>query len=97
MTNIIEKFGQLTPGIEHIQSTSSPGISVIAITFNLEKKIDVAFNEVQAKVNQVLRRLPRTPIRRSSPRSKPTPSRSCGWRCRATARSSSSTSTPSTR
>lgn len=47
------------PGIEHIQSTSSPGISVINITFGLEKKIDVAFNEVQAKVNQVLRRLPK--------------------------------------
>jgi HAE1 family hydrophobic/amphiphilic exporter-1 len=33
-------------------------VSTIAITFALEKKIDVAFNEVQAKVNQVLRRLP---------------------------------------
>lgn len=47
------------PGIEHIQSTSSPGVSVIAITFGLEKKVDVAFNEVQSKVNQALRRLPR--------------------------------------
>jgi HAE1 family hydrophobic/amphiphilic exporter-1 len=53
------KLGQFVPGIEHIQSTSSPGVSVINITFNLEKKIDVAFNEVQAKVNQVLRRLPK--------------------------------------
>jgi HAE1 family hydrophobic/amphiphilic exporter-1 len=59
VTNIIESSVNSTPGIEHIQSTSSPGVSVIAITFNLEKKIDVAFNEVQAKVNQVLRRLPR--------------------------------------
>jgi len=59
ITNIIESSVNSTPGIEHIQSTSSPGVSVIAITFNLEKKIDVAFNEVQAKVNQVLRRLPK--------------------------------------
>ncbi len=59
VTNIIESAVNSTPGIEHIQSTSSPGVSVIAITFNLEKKIDVAFNEVQAKVNQVLRRLPK--------------------------------------
>ena len=59
ITNIIESSVNSTPGIEHIQSTSSPGISVINITFNLEKKIDVAFNEVQAKVNQVLRRLPK--------------------------------------
>jgi HAE1 family hydrophobic/amphiphilic exporter-1 len=33
-------------------------VSVIAITFNLDKDIDVAFNEVQAKVNQILRQLP---------------------------------------
>jgi HAE1 family hydrophobic/amphiphilic exporter-1 len=59
VTNILESSVNSTPGIEHIQSTSSPGVSVIAITFNLEKKIDVAFNEVQAKVNQVLRRLPK--------------------------------------
>ena len=53
ITNVIESSVNSTPGIEHIQSTSSPGISVINITFNLEKKIDVAFNEVQAKVNQI--------------------------------------------
>ena len=59
ITNIIESSVNSTPGIEHIQSTSSPGVSVVAITFGLEKKIDVAFNEVQAKVNQILRRLPK--------------------------------------
>ncbi|MEY2632678.1 MAG: hypothetical protein RIR00_1332 [Pseudomonadota bacterium] len=59
VTNILESAVNSTPGIEHIQSTSSPGVSVINITFNLEKKIDIAFNEVQAKVNQVLRRLPK--------------------------------------
>jgi HAE1 family hydrophobic/amphiphilic exporter-1 len=58
ITNLIEGAVNSVPGIEHIQSTSSPGVSVVNITFNLEKKIDVAFNEVQAKVNQVLRRLP---------------------------------------
>lgn len=59
ITNIIESSVNSTPGIEHIQSTSSPGVSIVAVTFGLEKKIDVAFNEVQAKVNQVLRRLPK--------------------------------------
>jgi len=58
VTNVIETTVNSVPGIEHIQSTSSPGVSVIAITFALEKKVDVAFNEVQAKVNQALRRLP---------------------------------------
>lgn len=59
LTNVLESSVNSTPGIEHIQSTSSPGVSVISITFALKKKIDVAFNEVQAKVNQVLRRLPK--------------------------------------
>ncbi len=59
VTNLIEGSVNTVPGIEHIQSTSSPGLSRIDITFNLNKRIDVAFNEVQAKVNQVLRRLPR--------------------------------------
>ncbi len=58
ITNVIETSVNGVPGIEHIQSTSSPGVSVINITFALEKRIDIAFNEVQAKVNQVLRRLP---------------------------------------
>jgi len=58
ITNVIETSVNSVPGIEHIQSSSSPGISTVAITFSLDKKVDVAFNEVQSKVNQVLRRLP---------------------------------------
>jgi HAE1 family hydrophobic/amphiphilic exporter-1 len=58
ITNLIETAVNSVPGIEHIQSTSSPGTSNVAITFDLGKPIDVAFQEVQAKVNQVLRRLP---------------------------------------
>ena len=59
ITNLIETTVNSVPGIEHITSTSSPGVSQVNITFNLDKRVDVAFNEVQAKVNQVLRRLPR--------------------------------------
>ena len=58
ITNIVETSVNGVPGIEHIMSSSSPGVSVVNVTFGLEKDIDVAFNEVQAKVNQVLRRLP---------------------------------------
>ena len=58
ITSVIESAINTTPGIEHIQSASSPGVSSISITFSLGKNIDVAYNEVQAKVNQVLRRLP---------------------------------------
>ncbi|MDH4001490.1 MAG: efflux RND transporter permease subunit, partial [Xanthomonadales bacterium] len=59
VTNIIETKVNSVPGIEHIQSTSAPGVSVIVVRFGLEKEVDVAFNEVQAKVNQVLPELPR--------------------------------------
>ena len=58
ITSVIESAINTTPGIEHIQSASSPGVSSISITFALNKDIDVAYNEVQAKVNQALRRLP---------------------------------------
>ncbi len=59
VTNLLETSVNSVPGIENIASTSVPGISQINITFNLEKRIDVAFNEVQAKVSQVVRRLPK--------------------------------------
>jgi len=59
VTNLIESAANTVPGIEHIQSTSSPGVSQVNITFVLEKDVDIAFNEVQAKLNQVLRRLPK--------------------------------------
>ena len=58
ITSVIESAINTTPGIEHIQSASSPGVSSISITFALDKDIDVAYNEVQAKVNQVIKRLP---------------------------------------
>ncbi len=58
VTNLIESSVNSVPGIDFIQSNSSPGVSNVVITFNLDKDIDVAFNEVQAKVNQVLRELP---------------------------------------
>ena len=58
ITNIIESSVNSIPGIDFVQSTSSPGVSVVAVQFVLSKDIDVAFTEVQAKVNQVLRILP---------------------------------------
>ncbi len=58
IANLIETAVNSVPGIEHIQSTSAPGISVVIVRFGLEKNVDIAFNEVQAKVNQVLPELP---------------------------------------
>jgi len=58
VTNLIESSVNSTPGIDHIESSSSPGISSINIRFNMDKDVNVAFNEVQARVNRVLRNLP---------------------------------------
>jgi len=58
ITNIIETAVNAVPGIEHISSTSSPGNSTVVINFDLDKDIDVAFDEIQAKVNQVINLLP---------------------------------------
>jgi len=58
ITSIIEEKVNSVPGIEHVISQSSPGVSIVNVQFTLKKDIDVAFNEVQAKVNQVLRQLP---------------------------------------
>jgi HAE1 family hydrophobic/amphiphilic exporter-1 len=58
VTNLIESVVNSTPGIEHIQSNSSPGVSSIIVRFKMNKDVDVAFNEVQARVNRVLRDLP---------------------------------------
>jgi len=58
ITNIIETAVNSVPGIEHLQSSSFPGASVTNVTFAFTRDADIAFNEVQAKVNQVLKDLP---------------------------------------
>ncbi|RLA20428.1 MAG: AcrB/AcrD/AcrF family protein [Gammaproteobacteria bacterium] len=58
ITNIVETAVNSVPGIEHIMSQSAPGRSVVSVVFKLDKDIDIAFNEVQSKVNQILRKLP---------------------------------------
>jgi HAE1 family hydrophobic/amphiphilic exporter-1 len=58
VTNLIESVVNSSPGIDHIQSNSAPGVSSINIRFNMDKDVNVAFNEVQARVNRILRNLP---------------------------------------
>lgn len=58
VTNVVEGAIASIPGMDNLVSTSSPGQSVITPSFDLGKNIDVAFNEVQAKVSEVLRLLP---------------------------------------
>ncbi|MGK2942039.1 MAG: efflux RND transporter permease subunit [Immundisolibacter sp.] len=58
ITNIIERKINSVPGIDYIQSSSTPGVSQVIVTFKLQKDIDVAFQEVQSKISQVVSELP---------------------------------------
>ncbi|MCC5812783.1 MAG: efflux RND transporter permease subunit [Ectothiorhodospiraceae bacterium] len=58
ITSVVERAVNTVPGIDNIQSTSSPGVSVVVVTFDLNKDVDVGFNEVQAKVNEIRQQLP---------------------------------------
>ncbi len=58
ITDIIEQAVNQVPGVKAIISSSSIGASVIGIEFELEKDVDVAYQEVKAKVDGILKRLP---------------------------------------
>jgi len=65
VTNLVESAVNGVSGIESIQSSSLAGVSVVMIQFDLSKNIDTAFNEVQAKLNEILQVLPieaKTPV-----------------------------------
>jgi HAE1 family hydrophobic/amphiphilic exporter-1 len=59
ITDKIEEAVNTIAGIDELQSTSAEGISQILVTFQLEKNVDVAAQEVRDKVNRVLGDLPK--------------------------------------
>src|SRR6516225_4845252 len=60
ITDKIEEAVNTISGIDELRSTSSEGVSQVAISFVLEKDTDVAAQEVRDKVNSVLPLLPKT-------------------------------------
>ncbi|CUI17032.1 acriflavin resistance protein D [Candidatus Protochlamydia naegleriophila] len=58
VTEIIEEAVSNISSIKHLRSTSAEGISQIAIEFDLEKNVDIAYQEVQAKLGTVRQELP---------------------------------------
>lgn len=58
ITNTIEKVVNGVAGIDHVESISAPDRSIVRVKFEMDKDIDVAFNEVQVKINQILPQLP---------------------------------------
>ena len=60
VTDKLEEAINTISGIDELRSTSSEGVSVIFVSFQLDKSTDVAAQEVRDRVNSVLPRLPRT-------------------------------------
>ncbi|MBI3897048.1 MAG: efflux RND transporter permease subunit [Gammaproteobacteria bacterium] len=58
ITDRIEEVVGQVPGVKSIVSNSALGVSNINIEFELEKNVDVAYQEVKAKVDSVLKQLP---------------------------------------
>jgi HAE1 family hydrophobic/amphiphilic exporter-1 len=58
ITSIIESAVNSISAIEYVRSRSVPSVSEVRVSFDLSKDANVAFNEVQAKVNQVINDLP---------------------------------------
>ena len=60
VTDTIEEAVNTLSGIDQLTSTSAEGVSLVVISFRLEKDTDVAAQEVRDRVNRVLPLLPRT-------------------------------------
>ncbi|HSD97151.1 MAG TPA: efflux RND transporter permease subunit [Sulfuricaulis sp.] len=58
ITDIIEEACSQVPGVKSIMSSSALGASVVGIEFDLDKNLDVAYQEVKSKVDAVVKRLP---------------------------------------
>src|SRR5437660_9794873 len=59
ITDKIEESVNTISGIDQLQSTSSDGQSLVIVSFELEKNLDVAAQEVRDKVNGILPNLPK--------------------------------------
>ncbi len=59
ITDKIEEAVNTISGIDDLSSTSSEGISVVSISFVLEKDTDIAAQEVRDRINRILGELPK--------------------------------------
>src|SRR5450631_2503284 len=59
LTDKIEGAVNTISGIDELRSTSSQGVSLVIITFALDKSINVATQEVRDHINAVLTDLPK--------------------------------------
>src|SRR5688572_8347520 len=60
ITDLVEGAVNTISGIDDLRSTSIEGISQVNISFDLDKDVDVAAQEVRDKLNSILAALPDT-------------------------------------
>ncbi|MEP7340497.1 MAG: efflux RND transporter permease subunit [Acidobacteriota bacterium] len=60
ITDKIEEAVNTISGIDELRSTSSEGVSLVFVTFLLERDLDSAAQDVRDKINRVLPNLPQT-------------------------------------
>jgi HAE1 family hydrophobic/amphiphilic exporter-1 len=58
VSDILEEAVNRVQGINELRSVSAPGQSMLNVTFNLNRDIDIAAQDVRDRVGSVLRRLP---------------------------------------
>ncbi|MDB6076679.1 MAG: nolG, partial [Akkermansiaceae bacterium] len=58
ITDKIEEAVNTVSGIDEVRSSSTEGISQVLVTFTLDKKIDVAAQEVRDRVTRIISNLP---------------------------------------
>ncbi len=58
VSDVLEQAVNTIAGIKTLRSTSAEGYSLVMVEFQLEKNIDVAYQEVQSKINSVRVQLP---------------------------------------
>ena len=60
ITDKIEEAVNTISAIDELRSTSSEGVSLVVVSFLLEKDADIAAQEVRDRVNRIMPQLPRT-------------------------------------
>jgi HAE1 family hydrophobic/amphiphilic exporter-1 len=58
ISDVLEEVVNRVEGISELRSVSAPGQSMLNVTFNLDRDIDVAAQDVRDRVQSALRRLP---------------------------------------
>ena len=58
VADLLEEAVNTVQGIYELRSISGPGMSIVIVTFNLDRDVDVAAEEVRERISRIMRQLP---------------------------------------